>query len=127
MAECLRNHDLCWKLQRKKKKKKAAFFLPEGCDLPGQECRGGATSAKTHSSLGDTMKNVVAHGKRVTGMGGLEITRAPPPRRKRRQLAGVCLLWGGGVEQRGGVNGLFFPQEVSSSDSPLPPLHGRAD
>ena len=78
------------------KKKKAAFFLPEGCDLPGQECRGGATSAKTHSSLGDTMKNVVAHGKRVTGMGGLEITRAPPPRRKRRHLAGVCLLSGGG-------------------------------
>lgn len=45
------------------KKKKVAFFLPEGCDLPGQECRGGATSAKTHSSLGDAMKNAMAHGE----------------------------------------------------------------
>ena len=76
------------------------------------------------------MKKAVAHGEAghrddSPEWDALEITRAPAPRRKRRQLAGVCLLSGG--EQKGGVNGLFFPQEVSSSDSPLPPLHGRAD
>ena len=51
------------------------------------------------------MKNAVAHGEAghrddSPEWDALEITRAPAPRRKRRQLAGVCLLSGGRAEGR---------------------------
>ena len=82
------------------KKKMAAFFLPEGCDLPGQECRGGATSAKTHSSLGDTMKNVVAHGEAGHRDGGSgNHTRPATPTEEKAISRGVFV--GGGGWSRG--------------------------
>lgn len=90
------------------KKKKAAFFLPGGCDLPGQECRGGATSARTHSSLRDAMKNAMAHGEAghrddSPKWDALELTHGPLTEEKtitggRGEGGGGCVVGG---EERG--------------------------